>query len=183
MIKKIILWSMTLIWAFTIFMFSAQPASESDVTSVTVAEKIIKFAEKINLIDIPVSSDGREVTIKKIAKEINVFVRKIAHFSAYMLLGILVFMLSTCYFNNKKSIILTLLICLLYAISDEIHQIFVPGRAGRWYDVMIDFLGSLTGAVLSVLFLRIKFIVKNRPKVWDLRSVIIILLRFPFPFL
>lgn len=39
----------------------------------------------------------------------------------------------------------------LYAASDEIHQLFVPGRAGRFGDIMIDSAGVLTAAALTVL--------------------------------
>ncbi len=35
----------------------------------------------------------------------------------------------------------------LYAVTDEIHQLFVPRRAGRVLDVCIDSLGSLIGVV------------------------------------
>ena len=38
-------------------------------------------------------------------------------------------------------------ICLLYAISDEVHQTFVDGRIGTWRDVLIDTAGALTAAV------------------------------------
>lgn len=37
---------------------------------------------------------------------------------------------------------LAFFLALLYAISDEIHQRFVPGRNGWWVDVVIDGLGA-----------------------------------------
>ena len=47
----------------------------------------------------------------------------------------------------KEMIIASLLICIMYAVSDEVHQSFVIGRAGRLLDVFIDTLGSITGII------------------------------------
>ena len=43
----------------------------------------------------------------------------------------------------------------MYAISDEVHQLFVPGRSGQATDVLIDFSGSLAAILIlsSVLYL------------------------------
>ena len=39
--------------------------------------------------------------------------------------------------------------CILYAASDEIHQLFVPGRGAQFRDVMIDFSGAILGSGIS----------------------------------
>lgn len=71
-------------------------------------------------------------------------VRKTAHFTTYLILGLLVFNL--CKYNNVKNIIkISLLVCILYACTDEIHQLFVDGRSGEIFDVCIDTVGSLIG--------------------------------------
>ena len=36
----------------------------------------------------------------------------------------------------------------LYAASDEIHQHFVRGRHGAWYDVVIDTVGVTIGVIV-----------------------------------
>lgn len=79
---------------------------------------------------------------------LSIIIRKLAHYTEYLILGILVMNL-----NNKKSksIYLSIIICLLYAISDEFHQSFVPGRSCQLYDVAIDFFGSLTGIFIYKL--------------------------------
>ena len=41
----------------------------------------------------------------------------------------------------------------LYALSDEIHQHFVPGRAFEWSDLALDFGGSALGVVVFAFFL------------------------------
>ena len=45
--------------------------------------------------------------------------------------------------DNK--FIVSLLICVIYALSDEIHQLFIIGRSGNIIDVLIDSLGSIIG--------------------------------------
>lgn len=147
MIKKTVLWILVILWAFMIFMFSAQIADDSDKTSLSFGEKIVEFAVKLNIVDIPVSENG-EIYIKHMAEEMNNFIRKTAHFGIYLIFGVLVFMLSECYKDIKNSIIVALFVCFLYAVSDEIHQLFVPGRAGMIKDVFLDFSGSAVGIFL-----------------------------------
>ncbi len=48
---------------------------------------------------------------------------------------------------SRRNVLLSLAICLLFAISDEYHQTFVPGRGGTWTDVAIDGLGALLAAL------------------------------------
>ena len=53
---------------------------------------------------------------------------------------------------------------MIYAISDEIHQLFVPGRAGQVRDVLIDSAGSFLGIILVMAFVKllIKFNKKHK---------------------
>lgn len=48
----------------------------------------------------------------------------------------------------------TVVFCVLYAVSDELHQYFVPGRACRWFDVGVDTAGILLGTFLFWLTVR-----------------------------
>ena len=74
-------------------------------------------------------------------------VRKVAHFTEYLILGILV--INALKYNTIKDMMkLSILICILYASLDEIHQLFVSDRAGNIIDVLIDTLGSLSGIFL-----------------------------------
>jgi hypothetical protein len=50
--------------------------------------------------------------------------------------------------NNKYLIIIVLLLSIAYAISDELHQSFVPGRHCAIKDVFID----TTGILISIIF-------------------------------
>ena len=57
-------------------------------------------------------------------------------------------------FKGKKAALLPLfafVFCVLYALSDEIHQTFVPGRAFQTADILMDCVGALTGILLVSL--------------------------------
>ena len=50
--------------------------------------------------------------------------------------------------------------CILYAMSDEFHQLFVPGRSGEIRDICIDSLGALLGIIIMTCVISIvKFII------------------------
>src|SRR5690625_5606766 len=77
------------------------------------------------------------------------FVRKFAHFFAYFLLG--VFILHAFLIDRSitfRTDLFVYLFTILYAISDEVHQLFIPGRSGEVRDVIIDSFGSATGISL-----------------------------------
>ena len=76
-----------------------------------------------------------------------------AHFFAYLILGIVVVNgLRSSGVVGFKSIGLAILICVLYAISDGVHQLFVPRRGGKVKDVLIDSAGSISGIVMYKIF-------------------------------
>ncbi|MFH1503445.1 MAG: VanZ family protein [Candidatus Diapherotrites archaeon] len=82
-------------------------------------------------------------------KSLGVNLATIYHFGIFFMLT---FFLSLTITNKKisnKTILITLLISLTYALSDEFHQLFVPGRFASLKDILIDGIGSLC-AVLSI---------------------------------
>lgn len=71
------------------------------------------------------------------------------HLVAYFVLGVFVYYALGKNTSTKYRGILTVLICLLYGVSDEFHQAFVPGRAVELFDLVNDTIGaSLAVAVL-----------------------------------
>jgi VanZ family protein len=73
-------------------------------------------------------------------------VRKYAHFTEYLILDILVLnALTVSGVRGFKGFIFSLVFCILYAISDEVHQLFVPGRGAQVTDVLIDSAGAFVG--------------------------------------
>ncbi len=79
-------------------------------------------------------------------------IRKSIHFFVYAMLSVLVYLA----YQGRRAVLFTLSVCLLYAISDEIHQLFIPGRSGEIRDVLIDFSGAIFGIILVKLFMKIK---------------------------
>src|SRR5699024_6504703 len=82
---------------------------------------------------------------------LGLLVRKGAHIGEYAVLGALLAWALPGHSLRRATI--TLAIGIAYAITDEVHQLFVPGRAGQVSDVLIDTVGVVVG-VAAVLFLR-----------------------------
>lgn len=53
--------------------------------------------------------------------------------------------------KRKKAAWLSLGLCILYAITDEVHQSIVPGRESRVFDIGVDTLGSLVGLIPALI--------------------------------
>ena len=136
-----------------IFSMSAQNATESDKTSGNVIESVLSV--------IYPGFDGLSKESKaELISSFQFIARKTAHFSLYAILGLLSFLTVISYRNLKFGLrtALSAAICLLYAVSDEVHQLFVPGRSGEIRDVCIDFCGSLL--MITILALSARYIKK-----------------------
>ena len=148
--KRIVLLILVLIGCITIFCFSEFSAGESTKQSRGLTYNIVKVLNGNKL---------SENELIKLTKKVNPLVRKIAHFSIYMILAIFTYMfIEELNIKSKsekeklrKNIIYTCIFCIIYAIFDEIHQIYVPGRTGKLIDVIIDTLGSCMGITLLLV--------------------------------
>ena len=140
MLKKVIKWILVIICMLTIFFLSNDTANESSKKSDGL---IVKVSEVF--VGHKLSQEEREEKIDRYVK----FIRKSAHFTLYLILGLLIINAIYEYkLEDTKTILLALSLAFLYATSDEFHQLFVPGRSGEVLDVLIDTLGSLTGIML-----------------------------------
>lgn len=139
--KRSLLWVITLLWAIGIFCFSAQPATQSSKLSSKITKQIVRCLSDTNT---------PESHIEKVARQVEHTIRKIAHFGLFMVLGVLVFFLCRTYrvcFRIPGDV--SWGITTLYALSDEIHQYFVPGRSCQITDVLIDSLGAVVGILFA----------------------------------
>ena len=149
--KKIISIILLVLWMSLIFYFSHQPSYTSDKTSNGVIDKLINIVEKVS------KYEFNEEELNIINKSLVFPVRKSAHFTIYLILGILFYNLIRLYMNkNFKILIISILMCVIYACSDEIHQLFIFGRSGELRDVLIDFIGSLLGVMIAYKFYKRK---------------------------
>lgn len=80
---------------------------------------------------------------------VDLLVKKGGHALGYGLLALSVLHalqpLSAPTLSSLKVLLLAWAFTLLYAASDELHQLFVPGRTASWVDVMIDATGAFLG--------------------------------------
>lgn len=125
-----------------IFYFSSQNADASTVTSGRFIARILSA--------LPFGFDEMSTPEKLIMiDEAQFFVRKAAHFSIYGLLGPLAMLpLHVLLKSWKRSAFAAWCALLLFSVSDEIHQMFVPGRSGELRDVLIDTAGAALGIFL-----------------------------------
>ncbi len=78
------------------------------------------------------------------------FIRTLAHFTEYAVLGSLMY--NVIYsFNVKLTPLVSIAFSLIYALSDEIHQYFVPERAFQLSDLAVDFGGIILGTAAAFL--------------------------------
>lgn len=133
--KKVISIILVIIWMEIIFCFSNQNADDSAKISDGFITTIINF-----FVDDDMSIDEKELLLEKC----SFYVRKLAHFTLYFVLGILVLNLLYQY-NLRNKELIGIVICIIYSCSDEFHQLFIPGRSGELRDVFIDSIGSLSG--------------------------------------
>ena len=130
-----------LLWMAVIFMLSHQSASISSGQSGVFVEQL------------------RHITPSVDQQLLTFLVRKSAHIFAYFVLGILTFNalwrvdLSKFKFNSPT--VLSIIVCALYAASDEFHQLFIIGRSGELRDIMIDSCAAMVGVFIISIFVRI----------------------------
>jgi VanZ family protein len=87
--------------------------------------------------------------------EIHFALRKVAHFCEYAILAFLArraFITSSSAFIHRRWFELALLLVVLNAVLDELHQSFVPSRTGSIYDSAIDVAGGLTVLLVCKLY-------------------------------
>ena len=144
-------------WMSLIFFMSSQTAVESNATSSGLSQWLFSLiSPKFNELSV--------VEQKAIISEFSFFVRKTAHFIMYAVLGVLSF-LSLITYKNIPYIyrtVFSVLICILYAIGDEIHQLFISGRSGEIRDILLDSSGSFLAILLCFI------LVKKIKKIYNL---------------
>lgn len=134
--KTKIKWLALLGWMLVIFLFSAQTGEQSSESSGLIEQLLSLFPF------IPHQIFGIDLQL---------IIRKGAHFTEYLILYVLTFIVFIDYQTFKKSLVYAIIFVFLYACTDEIHQAFVPGRACAFTDVMIDTAGGL----LALFFIMI----------------------------
>lgn len=132
------------LWMLAIFLFSHQPAGSSDKQS----DFFVSLLEPVSPV---VDTDL-----------LTFLTRKSAHFILYFVLGILMYNAVRLHAPSRKAaVLISIGAVLAFATSDEIHQLFVPGRSGEVRDVLLDTTAGTTGVGL---FATIEHSFKRRTK-------------------
>ncbi len=145
MYERINLWNklifiLLILWMIIIFCFSHQPVNESSQLSEGISKPLVEKLESIIKTDID-------------EEKFEYLIKKLAHFTEYMILGILMYMASSKNNTRNNKVLWCILLCALYAITDEVHQAFVPGRGPGVLDVIIDTAGSIITGILMTKFI------------------------------
>ena len=126
-------------WMIVIFMFSNDIAAVSDNKSNFI----------INILN------NLGINLEDIFKNYDEFVvRKTAHFTEYFILCILLINILKEDFKLKNAVILAIAFTFLYSCTDEVHQLFIPGREGKIRDVLLDTSGGIFGSLVTLMFIK-----------------------------
>lgn len=131
--KRRIKYLLVLAWCVVIFLFSQQNGQESSNSSGIIAMILSKTGIDLSSI---------------FGIDTSFLIRKTAHFTEYFILAVLVYNAIKDDFRYGYSHIVSVVFTSIYAMSDELHQMFVPGRGPAVRDVIIDSCGGLTAIII-----------------------------------
>lgn len=130
-----------------IFYLSHQTSSQSRAISSVVAEKVY---ENVDLT--PERFEYKNDTW--LLAHYEHLIRKAAHLLLYIVLGVLLAIACAGYFKKKRNIFLiSSAIGIFYAVTDEVHQYFIPGRSFLAEDIFIDSIGVTIGSLFVIFML------------------------------
>ena len=117
-------------WMLAIFLFSNEVADSSSARSGVIVEFISQSV-----------SWSQDL--------LTFLTRKAAHIFIYFVLGLLTFnVVKDFRLSKKRVVLLSVVFVMLYAVTDEFHQMFVPGRSAELRDVLIDTVAGAAGILL-----------------------------------
>lgn len=146
--KQFLAWSWPVLWMVLIFISSHQPAGVSGGISSAFARELFAWAAAV----IPLEFEA-----------LHTLLRKSAHFFAYAVLALLLaYALKTSGLDMRRAMLFAFFGSVLYAVSDEIHQLYIPGRSGEVRDVLIDTAGAAFGLASYRLGLQVRWRQKEK---------------------
>lgn len=136
-----------------IYLLSAQPASYSNANSKGIVKCVVDTTVKVTKAQIT------EPEKRKLIDRINSTAREYMHGVVFLVLGLLAqnAVLENRRRKSLKALALALAICVIYAVTDECHQLFVPGRSFQTSDLAMDSIGSMIGSGLVYLWKKLNF--------------------------
>jgi VanZ family protein len=132
-------------------MFSATPGAE-------VAESFDALSETVSTLAAPTQSVP---ALEPAAPSLQIDWLKVGHGIGYFCLG---FSTLFALLDRKNAPLLTLTLCAVYALTDEIHQSLTPDRSMSGWDILLDSLAALAGILLlRAVIKRVRVLDANKP--------------------
>lgn len=172
--RKLLPFLTIVLWMVAIFCLSNMNGLESNIKSKSslddLVDYVLKFTNKVGLTD----KHPTEIRKKEFIEKINPIMRKCAHATVFFILSILIMVFLT-RFKIKLSVsyIITVLASFMYALFDEYHQTFIPGRTGQFSDSLIDTSGAIIGALLVLIIISISRKLKQIKNKKDKRVIFV----------
>ena len=126
------------VWFGVVFLFSSQTGRESSKTSDKVTRRLLGIVE-----------GGCVVTTKQV-DEVELYVRKAAHFGLFAAGGILIYALASS-FSFKNKAFISVFVGMALACLDEFHQLYSLNRGPSFFDVGIDTAGVICGVMVAMI--------------------------------
>jgi VanZ family protein len=144
--------ALCVIWIVVIFFMSSEDGLSSNKKSYFFVDNIKRIYQSITnqqqVSNSNLNTKKNSSSKTKVDTKLNAFVRKTAHFTEYLILGILV---ANAFFKynhkGRGAIVYILFICLLTAVLDEYNQSFIS-RTSKVSDILIDFVGAVIGMII-----------------------------------
>ena len=148
-------------WMSVVFGFSSEDGVQSQSLSDKITTQVIEIIK-------PDFESLSEADRQQFFNQVSFAVRKTGHFCEYGVLGFfvagLLITFRTAIKSHKIVIVGSAVWCMVYAVTDEIHQGFVAGRSPKVMDVAIDTAGGIIGAFALVIIQILIFKIRNRGK-------------------
>ena len=138
--KKAIYLILVLLTLSGIFLLSNQSSKDSNKISKYIVNKGVVLYTEVT----------KKQIDNKMIDRLNYYVRKVAHFTEYFILGIFIYLLFNS-FDSSNRLLYSLILCFVFALIDELHQKLTGYRDPRMMDVLIDTIGSATAFLVLII--------------------------------
>lgn len=142
--KKYVVYVLWLFWLFIIFYLSNQPGNISGGESSHLIYNTLHFIYTCLNMDTS--------HLNEIVNIIHNPLRECMHSLEYLILGILTINVLKQASIKENIFIISILFCFIYAATDEIHQLFIPGRTFEYFDIAMDMIGAVIGSWITNKF-------------------------------
>lgn len=144
---KILSFLLILLWMLCVYALSNQSSINSSKQSGHVIQIIINI--------LPNTKFLTQVEKIKLITSMQHVIRKLAYFMLYTIGGISILNYAVFCDKIKKKVAFSIILGALYCVTDEIHQLFIPGRSCEIKDMLIDSSGVIFGMLIVLAIFKI----------------------------